>query len=836
MNIEINPQFEQTLGFVNQTQQIIFLTGKAGTGKTTLLKYIKEHTYKQIAIVAPTGVAAINAGGSTIHSFFQFPFTPLLPTLNEYGMLDVARTKLPVLKHNAQRLNIYRNLELLVIDEVSMVRADLLDQIDLTLRQTRRKRHLPFGGVQVLLIGDMYQLPPVVPREEWSLLNQVYETPFFFDSYVMRQNKPVYIELEKIYRQKEDTFINLLNKVRNNKMDEKSLELLNAQYKANLTQQDYQDHVTLTTHNRKADEINMQNLNALPDKAYKFKSEATGTFSEKNFPAEDELVLKKGTRVMFLKNNVDQNYYNGKIGIITSLSDDEIRVKCEEDTNEIVVNKEVWTNVSYKVDPTTKHIEEEILGTFTQYPLRLAWAITIHKSQGLTFDKLIIDAAESFSAGQVYVALSRCRSLAGLTLSSRIPARALLNDNNILNFANTKQSDEQVQDIFSASKRAYIKTVLMGLFSLSEQAANRENYEYIIKEHGSHLNADGLLWGKIFFEKLLVLNEVAEKFKAQLNSLVEQTADIENNTVLQERIQKAAVYFEGEIQQLINELRNCSIVTESKEAADALNDLLQELFDSLFQKHSLIKKCKSGFIFTDYVKNKLNIVYPNFKINVYASAKNTNVAADVAHPKLYRELLELRDEFVERDSKPIYMVANRATLTELANYLPTTHEELLKISGFGKAKADVYGDAFLKIIRGYALENNLESNISHKTPKRERKTKSASKDGNPKSTNKPNTKDITYQLFKDGLSVDEIALQRNLAISTIEGHLLPYLESGKIDIDNLISDEKQKLIRKAIDSLEGIKNTTEIKAILPDDISYTEIRYVLMDSARNNSI
>lgn len=836
MNIEINPQFEQTLRFINQTQQIIFLTGKAGTGKTTLLKYIKKNTYKQIAVVAPTGVAAINAGGSTIHSFFQFPFTPLLPTLNEYGMLDVARTKLPVLKHNSQRLNIFRNLELLVIDEVSMVRADLLDQIDLTLRQTRGKRNLPFGGVQVLLIGDMYQLPPVVPREEWSLLNQVYETPFFFDSYVIRQNKPVYIELEKIYRQKEDTFINLLNKVRNNKMDEESLELLNAQYKNNLTQQDYQNHVTLTTHNRKADEINTQNLNALPDKAYKFKCEVTGSFSEKSFPADEELILKKGTRVMFLKNNTEQNYYNGKIGIITQISDDEIRVKCEEDTSEIIVNREVWQNISYSVDTSTKHINEEILGTFTQYPLRLAWAITIHKSQGLTFDKLIIDAAESFSAGQVYVALSRCRSLDGLTLSSRIPAHALHNDNNIVNFAKTKQSHEQVQDIFFASKHAYIKEVLLSLFSLSEQAASHKNYEYILKEHGPHLNADGLLWGKTFFEKLLVLNEVAEKFKAQLNVLIDPSVDVENNDILQERIRKAAAYFEIEIQNCINEFHNCAIVTESKEAADVLNELLQELFESLFQKTALIRNSKKGFVFADFIKNKLAVIYPNFKINVYASSKNTKISEDVNHPKLYRELLELRDELVQRDNKPIYLVANRATLVELCNYLPTTHEELLKISGFGKAKVDAYGDAFLKIIKDYVLDNNLESSINHKAPKRERKTKSGSKEASLKNINKPNTKNITYQLFKNGLTINEISLQRNLTISTIEGHLLPYLENGEINIDSLISEEKQKKIRKAIDSIETEFSLKAVKEILPSDISYTEIRYVLANNARNNSI
>jgi ATP-dependent exoDNAse (exonuclease V) alpha subunit len=290
------------------------------------------------------------------------------------------------------------------------VRADLLDQIDITLRQTRKKWHLPFGGVQVLLIGDMYQLPPVVQREEWKLLSEVYRSPYFFESLVMRHNPPVYIELDKIYRQSEQTFIQLLNKVRNNQLDQQSLDLLNSHYKSNITLDDYRNNITLTTHNRKADEINSGNLNALQGSEFKFRCEVEGSFPDRNYPADEELVLKKGTRVMFLKNNVDKNYYNGKIGIVSYMDKDKIKVKCDEDAEEIEVAKETWTNVSYKLDKTTKHIDEEILGTFVQYPLRLAWAITIHKSQGLTFDKLIIDAAESFSAGQVYVALSRCRA------------------------------------------------------------------------------------------------------------------------------------------------------------------------------------------------------------------------------------------------------------------------------------------------------------------------------------------------------------------------------------------------------------------------------------------
>lgn len=827
--IEINAQFEQVLRFVNQTQQLIFLTGKAGTGKTTLLKYVKENTFKQMAIVAPTGVAAINAGGSTIHSFFQFPFTPFLPTLKESGELDVAKTHLPSLKYNAQRLNIFRNLELLVIDEVSMVRADLLDQIDVTLRQTRKKWHQPFGGVQVMLIGDMYQLPPVVQQEEWALLNSVYASPFFFDSRVIKQFPPVYIELEKIYRQNEAQFINLLNKVRNNMLDTESLEELNSHYKANLSQEDYQNNITLTTHNRKADEINSKNLNALPDKAYKFRCRVEGTFSEKNFPADEELVLKKGTRVMFLKNNAEKNYYNGKIGIVTFVNEESIKVKCDEDTSEIEVGREVWTNVSYKLDKSTKHIDEEILGTFTQFPLRLAWAITIHKSQGLTFDKLIIDAAESFSAGQVYVALSRCRSLSGLTLSSRISTQALMNDTNILNFSSTKQNEEQVQNIFSVSQRAYIKTVLLALFDLTEEVQNRKDVSGVIETFKTKITTEGHLWAKTFFEKIDALNDVANKFKNQLSTLIDSATNIETDANLQERIKKASVYFETELQKCLNDLRNCTLVTESKEAADEINQILQALFEALFQKHSLIKSCFNGFVFSDFVRNKLSLRYPEFRINVYESAKNTKISADVKYPDLYRKLILLRDDICNDEQKPIYMVANKNTLTELANFLPTSEEDLLKISGFGKAKVDAYGSSFLKIIKDYMSEHNLESNMSSKAVKKEKKKKEIhnTEQETQKQETKSNTKEQTFQLYKQGLKPSEIAKQRGMTVATIEGHLVPYITSGDIDINDLVSVEKQKLISEALKDFDYKLGMKPIKEKLPDEVSYSEIRYVL---------
>lgn len=822
--IEISPQFEQVLNFVNRTNQLIFLTGKAGTGKTTLLKYIKENTFKQISIVAPTGVAAINAGGSTIHSFFQFPFTPFLPALKESGEIDSTKN-LPTLKYNFQRLSIFKNLELLVIDEISMVRADLLDQIDVTLRQTRKKWHLPFGGVQVLLIGDMYQLPPVVQHEEWRLLKEVYTSAYFFDSLVMRRNPPVYIELDKIYRQSEQTFIQLLNKVRNNNLDLESLDLLNAHYKATITADDYRNNITLTTHNRKADEINNRNLKTLEGKEYKFRSKVEGNFSDRNYPAEEELILKKGTRVMFLKNNTEKNYYNGKIGIVSYLDNEKIKVKCDEDNYEIEVGRETWTNVSYKLDKSTKHIDEEILGTYTQYPLRLAWAITIHKSQGLTFDKLIIDAAESFSAGQVYVALSRCRSLSGLTLSSRINRQSLLNDTTILNFASTKHDNEQVNTIFTSGQRSFIKIVLVGLFDFSEQVQNRQDLGGILHLYNNRINNDGLNWATSFLPKIDALNDVSNRFKYQLSDLIENASNIETDPVLQTRLKQAAVYFEVEVKKCLDELKNCALNTESKEAATELNENLQLLFDALFQKHALIRTLIDGFVFSDFVKHKFKLTYPDFKVNIYASAKNTKVSADVKHPELYKELVLQRDEICNEEHKPIYMVANTKTLIELANYLPDNPDRLLQISGFGEAKVNAYGTIFLRIIREYMSKHELESNMGELTQKKSKKSKGEKDD--LERVKKISTREQTYNLFKHGLKLEEIARQRGFALSTIEGHLLPYIATGEIMIDDLMSKEKQKLILGALEKFNYEDGLNPVKSNLPADVSFSEIRYVM---------
>jgi uncharacterized protein YpbB len=829
--IEINIQFEQVLRFVNQTSQNIFLTGKAGTGKTTLLRHIRKHTYKRMAVVAPTGVAAINAGGSTIHSFFQFAFNPYVPNVNSEGELIRSSANLPVTKYNSQRLAIIRNLELLVIDEVSMVRADLLDQIDATLRHVRRRWELPFGGVQVLLIGDMFQLPPVVQNEEWTLLKGIYESPFFFDSKVIRKDPPVFIELDKIYRQKEQTFVDLLNKVRNNQMGPADLELLNKKFNPSLSKKEIAEYVTLTTHNRKADELNESSLNAIKEKEYSFKCTVEDLFNEKNYPAEDNLRLKKGARVMFLRNNPEKNYYNGKTGVVTFIDNEKIKVKCEEDRGEIEVPKETWKNISYKVDASSKQINEEVMGTFTQYPLRLAWAITIHKSQGLTFDKLIIDAAEAFSSGQVYVALSRCRSLEGLVLSSKISSQSLFNDKKVMHFSSGKHSGEQINGMFQNAQSMYMRGILMGLFDLTEAKILRGEIAGLVQLYKGKLAPNSENWTKKYFDKIDSLSDVASKFQNQLRSLSDSLPQIEQNAELMQRVAKASAYFIPEIENCIQLLKECELRTENKEASTEISSVLQESKDLFYTKKQLINSCKNGFVFQDLIAAKMKLNIPEESVNIYSSARNTKISSDTKNPVLFKRLMLVRDKICNEDHLSVTQVVKNETIKQLAEFLPTQTEQLLKIKGFGKIKAEMFGARFIFEIKKYIEENDLEEMDlleDIKIPKSKLKSFKADPFENMKvKPAKGDSAKETLRLFKEGKKFDEIAKERKMAVSTVESHLSRFISAGDLDIDAVISKEKQEKIRKALKNYDQAAGITPIKQKLSSDISFSEIRWML---------
>jgi len=451
-----NIEFNNATEFVQQTDKLIYLTGKAGTGKTTFLKHIKKITEKNTVILAPTGVAAINAGGVTIHSFFQIPFGPFLPNdlrlrTNSFNT-ESKETIYTTFKYHEDKKKIIENLELLIIDEISMVRCDILDIIDKILRVFRKTNHLPFGGVQVILIGDTFQLPPIANGDEWSILSKFYKTPFFFSSKVIEQNKPLYIELKKIYRQNEQEFIDLLNRVRVNKVNSNDFKILNSKYNPTFSSNG-SDYIILATHNRIVNQTNLTKLNQLETEIHTFEATVNKIFPDKIMPTDRFLKLKIGAQIMFIKNDIGEikRYYNGKIGKIKELEDNKIVVVFDNE-QEVEVERAEWENIKYTYNKEKKKIEEEIIGTFEQYPIRLAWAITVHKSQGLTFEKVIADLGSAFASGQVYVALSRCTSFSGLVLKSQLHQNAIKTDIRVLEFAKNETPSTLIAEQLSTGK------------------------------------------------------------------------------------------------------------------------------------------------------------------------------------------------------------------------------------------------------------------------------------------------------------------------------------------------------------------------------------------------
>ncbi len=832
----IDHTFQQVVDFVSQTNHSVFLTGKAGTGKTTLLKYIKANCLKQMAVVAPTGVAAINAGGTTIHSLFQLPFQPFLP--------EHSKQLLQTLKLQRQRLNLLRQLELLIIDEVSMVRCDILDAIDAVLRSVRRQHHIPFGGVQLLLIGDMFQLPPVIKNEDWEILSSVYSSPFFFDCKVLQEQKPIYIELTKVYRQNDQTFIDLLNKVRNNKMDEAALKLLNSRYIANISDDKLKQTITLTTHNYKADSINQNALSSLKGKAYTYKATINGNFPDRNYPVDENLVLKQGAQVMFLKNDTEKRYFNGKIGTITEISADTIKVTCADDKTVIDVSKEVWENINYSVNKSTNKIEEDKQGDFLQYPLRLAWAITIHKSQGLTFDEVIIDAQEAFSAGQVYVALSRCRSLEGLILKTPLDNRSLNNDQNVLSFSETGVTQGDVSQTFQQAKKSYLTQLLFQLFLFTDAIQLKQELKGYIDLHKKHLTPAAVTWFQTLHSLLETLQGTAEKFNTQLQSLFAQAVNPEQDEQLQERISKASSYFDKELLGIIKHLKEHTLTTESKLAHQDITPLLNTLYDELFTKQFFIAACGKGFILQEFVKQKLKLQLPSVRLNAYATSKSQALNTAVSHPNLLRELMAVRDEIVDETGQPIYMIANKQTLEEMAEYLPQRSGDLLMIKGFGKAKTDAFGERFLEVIKNYCAEHQLESNMVAKNPqlkKKEKKSTSTKLSTGKKEVSiditsettvsdlskiKLDTKQTSYLLYLQLKDLAAVAQERKLTVGTIEGHLAHFVKKGLLPINDFIPNAKQVIIETALAKTTKEEGLTGIMGILPTGYTYGEVRMV----------
>nr|WP_314866058.1 helix-turn-helix domain-containing protein [uncultured Flavobacterium sp.] len=548
-----------TLRFINQTQRSVFLTGKAGTGKTTLLREIIETTHKNTVVVAPTGIAALNAGGVTIHSLFQLPFGGFLPDnsapdFSESTKFESKATLLRHFKMSGLKKSVIRNMELLIIDEVSMLRADLLDAMDFMM-QTVRKKNSPFGGVQVLFIGDLLQLPPVIRDDEWRTLKNYYKGKFFFHSQVVQQNPPLYIELDKIFRQTEDTFISVLNNLRNNQISKEDIATLNQYVQPNFDLKANKGYITLTTHNAKADTMNAEALKSLGAKEWLYSPEITGDFPDKIYPVDEVLRFKEGAQIMFIKNDLsfDKKYFNGKMGVIKSLSSKEILVHFPEENMTIEVEKYEWQNIRYKVNDTTKEIEEEVLGTFVHYPIKLAWAITVHKSQGLTFDKAALDVSQVFLPGQAYVALSRLRSLKGLILLSSLQMNGISNDQDVMDYSLNKASETHLENALHFETKNFIHQYLVQTFEWTELAQEWRNHQYSYNDKSEvSSKAKYSYWAKEQTERIEKVVEPSKKFIQQLNVLFRQeTVDL--NHIL-ERIQAAYTYFMNPMDELVFEI------------------------------------------------------------------------------------------------------------------------------------------------------------------------------------------------------------------------------------------------------------------------------------------
>lgn len=795
--------------FATLTNQNVFLTGKAGTGKTTFLRGLRETSPKQMAVVAPTGVAAINAGGSTIHSFFQLPFTPFIPT--ELGRKEL----IGKMRMHANRRRVLRELELLVIDEISMVRADVLDAIDTVLRSVRYRHNEPFGGVQMIFIGDMYQLSPVAQQEEWNMLSRFYKGVYFFNSQVFQEKPFVHIEFEKIFRQKDIHFIKLLNEIRNNQLSRASFELLEQRYNPLFTPPKDDTYVILTTHNYKADRINREELDGIDKPSRYFKAQIKGDFSERNYPVDENLELKVGAKVMFIKNDTEnpRRFYNGKIGVVTAFEEDTIFVKCPEDEAEIEVSPMFWENIRYQADEATLEVSQEIIGSFTQFPLRLAWAITIHKSQGLTFDKAVIDAEMAFAPGQVYVALSRCRTLEGLVLQSKINETAIKNDNEIIQFSSRNFSLEQLQNNFSLSRKQYFLSLLLSIFNFRQMQTVSSRWILSTNEVASSFSEETPEFLKNISSQISHLNEVGERFGAQISQIV--NGEIFNEDLLNIRLEASATYFSEKLNTLIDTLKQSPALTDSKDNADDYDQFFADIFTFSHQKLHWINGVRDGFSIEKYFDLRKSFEMPSFKIISYSrSQRKTKVKSK--HPELLSMLYEMRNVIVDETGLPIYLIANSKTLLEMADFLPQTKADMLKISGIGEARYDKYGVQFLEIIRDYCEENGIKSAMGElfgreKRVKKEKKVKGSSAQ-------------LSYDALQFGKSLEQIASERNLTVTTIAGHLAEFVQNGKLEVERFVSKEN---LKKAQEILENSDSGGSVFSKLKDKFSPIDIKFIV---------
>ena len=799
-----NPELDLAWDFVEKTDRSIFLTGKAGTGKTTFLHSLKTNSLKRLIVVAPTGVAAINAKGVTIHSFFQMPFGPILPDGSSFQKKESSFQQ----KFSKIKINIIRSLDLLIIDEISMVRADLLDGIDQVLRRYR-DRNKVFGGVQVLMIGDLQQLAPVVKNNEWELLKPFYQTPYFFSSIAFNKSNTVSIELKHIYRQDNVRFIKILNEIRNNRLSEDSIQELNKRFLPDFTPDEEEGYITLTTHNNRANVLNEEELLKLKGKPQNYEAYIQGKFQESSFPTHENLELKKGAQVMFIKNDSsqDKRYYNGKIGKIISLNKKEIRVHCKGDLEDIIVTPETWENVNYDINNDTKEITENIIGSFLQMPLRLAWAITIHKSQGLTFDKAIIDANAAFAHGQTYVALSRCRTLEGIVLKNKINSGSIITDNRVTVFNDNVADNPPNEEVLNESQKTFQLNLINELLNFYNFMAPVSRLTDIYHNNTSSFKGNIINpLTEIKESGVQPILKIATSFRNQLIKLCLDVSLPEEDAAVLERIHSAIVYFINHTKEKIkNPFDELTFSTEDKALQKDFEKNINLIEEDLNSKLYCLYGLNGAFSIKKYLKLRAEAVL----LKAEKPKKKKEFKAETDHPKLFEMLRNLRDIISMSEDIPHFQVFTQHTLYEICDLLPLNKKQLKTIHGMGKIRIDKYGAEILEIINEYADENNVivEEIVVEEKPKKE------------------NTKLASLKMFKNGKSIPEIATQRDLVIGTIESHLASFIPTGEVDIFDLISKERFSELKNQASKIK-FESLTDLKNKLNGTYSYFELRIV----------
>jgi PIF1-like helicase/Helix-turn-helix domain/HRDC domain len=813
MNIS-NPELRLAEEFVQHTNCHIFLTGKAGTGKTTFLHEIQKKTPKRMVVTAPTGVAAINAGGVTLHSFFQLPFGPCVPGSDAHLQQHRVRR---------EKQNIIRSLDLLVIDEISMVRADLLDGVDSVLRRYRRSDQ-PFGGVQLLMIGDLHQLSPVAKPAEWQLLQEFYDSPYFFSSRALGHTELIPIVLQHIYRQSDQDFIALLNRVRDNDLDPATLGRINSRHLPDFAVRNSEGYITLCTHNHSADAINRTRLKDLPGKSRRFNSEQAGDFPEHVYPAAATLEVKPGAQVMFVRNDASpgKRYFNGKIGKIAGFTGDAITVRCPEDTEPITVEKTTWENIEYTVDPQTAEISRKVVGTFSQYPLKLAWAITIHKSQGLTFDRAIIDAQAAFAPGQVYVALSRCRTFEGLVLSTPLPLRAVKTDPVVQHFAAEIAGRQPSPETLAAAKRRYQQRLLLACFDFGRLGWLVGRLAGLLQGNAQWIQvAGGADWRAVQQRTVTEICTVGEKFQGQLNGMFPADRLPAEDSAILDRLAKASAYFDERFIRILTPgLENFAVETDNKEIRRKINDAAKLLQQETAVKLAAVRACRDGFAPERYLRALSAAAMET------APAKSKPPAvvyteADVGHPELFERLRQWRADQAATESVAHFQVLHQKTLVQIAVHLPATLPALKKIKGIGPRLAEKYGDEITAMVAAYRQEHGI-AEVALPEP-------AAAPPPGPAKEKPPKVEDTrkaTLELFLQGLTIDQIAVRRSLVTSTIEGHLAHFVAGGKLEIGRLIDDARLREMEEKISGLRS-QPLKQIKQALGDEYSYGQIQMVL---------